>query len=280
MGLARDEPDAGRLLRQAGGGLVLVLDLAEDLLEQILQGDQAGDAAELVHPQGQLGAGPLEVAQEVGHGLALRHEVGGLHEGAQRRLGAVRQLHQVLDQQHAAHLVNAALEDGQAGVAAGGEGGPGLEDRGLQGQGDDARAGRHHFAHHGVAEADHVADELPVLGLEDALGLALFQQRGDGLVRGFLFLDVAGLVFGLLPSDALRHRVHHQGQGRHGRGEEGEQPLQPEARIPGGQHGRKHQVQQPEGGQQEDREGPAPAQQGPGQGPGQGGQGQQQGLVP
>ena len=206
--------------------------------------------------------------------------MGGLQHGCQGGLGAVRHLHQVFDQEHAAHAVDAAFVDGQAGVAAGGEGGPGGGDVGLDGQSHDAGAGGHDLAHHRIAEADHIADQLPVLGFQDALGLALFQQGGDGLIGGLFLVVVPGSVLGALAVDNPGDGMHQGPQGRHDRGEEREQPLQPQAGFPGGEQGRQEQVQQPEGDQHEPREGPTAAGQASQQGPGQGRQGQQQELIP
>jgi hypothetical protein len=56
------------------GDVELVLDLADDLLEHVLDGDQPGDAAELVDHDRQVVAVAAELAQQVVEALALGHE--------------------------------------------------------------------------------------------------------------------------------------------------------------------------------------------------------------
>ena len=53
-------------------GVALVLDLAHDLLQDVLEGHDAGGAAELVHHDGQVAGAALEVAKLAVERLALR----------------------------------------------------------------------------------------------------------------------------------------------------------------------------------------------------------------
>ena len=175
-------------------------------------------------------------------------------------------------------MVDAALVHRQAGVAGLREGPPGVLDRGLQGQGHDAGAGSHHLAHHRVAEGHYVADEFAILGFEDALGLAFLEQGGDGLLGGILLG-----AFALLGPPAL----DDPGQGRHqgfqqrleGR-VEGEEPLQPEGGIPGGEQGGRRQIQGPEAHQHQGSQGPGAAGKRLAEGPEKGEEEQQQELDP
>ena len=63
-------PTSGRL------DVVLVGDLADQLLEQVLEGDEPGGAAVLVDDDGQVHLLLAHLPQQVGHPLGLRHEPG------------------------------------------------------------------------------------------------------------------------------------------------------------------------------------------------------------
>ena len=67
--------------------VVLVLDLAHDLLEQVLEGDEAGDRAVLVDHEGHVGAPLLQLLQQRAHLLRLGHEVDGVQDLAGSRTG-------------------------------------------------------------------------------------------------------------------------------------------------------------------------------------------------
>src|SRR5687767_11180293 len=99
--LAAEHEDAVPLV---GHGLafdvVLVPDLTDDLLQQVLHGHQAGGAAVLVQDDRQLGLPALQVLQQLGHALALRHEIRGPHQRLQRRFGAGGKRHQILHEHH------------------------------------------------------------------------------------------------------------------------------------------------------------------------------------
>ena len=62
----------------------LVDDLAHQLFEQVLQGDQAGRAPVLVDDHGQVDLAVLHLGQEGGHALGLGDEVGRPHVVADR----------------------------------------------------------------------------------------------------------------------------------------------------------------------------------------------------
>ena len=66
--------DLGRL------AVVLVGDLADDLLEDVLDGDQARGAAVLVDDDGEVGLVALHLAQQVVDRLALGHEGHRAHQ--------------------------------------------------------------------------------------------------------------------------------------------------------------------------------------------------------
>ena len=70
------DPDRAvvELLDRRALDVVLVGDLADDLLEDVLDGDQAGGAAVLVDDDRDVGAGRLHLAQQVVDRLGLGHE--------------------------------------------------------------------------------------------------------------------------------------------------------------------------------------------------------------
>ena len=104
-------PDSASLLVE------LVLDLADDLLEHVLDRDQAGGVAELVDHDRQVVAVGAEVAQQLVQALALGHEHRRPQQRAQVQLGRALQLEQVLGHQDADDVVALALVDREARVA-------------------------------------------------------------------------------------------------------------------------------------------------------------------
>ena len=70
--------------------VVLVLDLAHDLLEEVLDRDQARRAAVLVEHDGQVDLASLELVQEVVDGHGLGHEHGRPQHRPQRSAGRPR----------------------------------------------------------------------------------------------------------------------------------------------------------------------------------------------
>ena len=62
--------------------VVLVLDLAHDLLDEVLDGDEAGRAAVLVEDDGDMDAPPLQAVEEVVDEHRLGHEQRGAQEAA------------------------------------------------------------------------------------------------------------------------------------------------------------------------------------------------------
>ena len=64
--------------------IVLVVDLTDDLLEDVLEGDDAGGAAVLVDDHREVGADPTQVGEEVGQVSRLRHDEGRRHDRGDR----------------------------------------------------------------------------------------------------------------------------------------------------------------------------------------------------
>ena len=97
-------------------GVVLVLDLADDLLQDVLQRHEAGRAAELVHHDREMARAALEVPELAVERLAFGHERGGTDHGGPRR-AVVGPGEDVLGVDHAGDGVGMAVEH-QAGARA------------------------------------------------------------------------------------------------------------------------------------------------------------------
>jgi hypothetical protein len=101
----------GQPLDGGGRAVVLVLDLADDLLDDVLERDDPGGAAVLVHHDRELAAPLLHLAQQVVDALGLRHEVRLAHE--LRDLGHLAAAAQQVHRRHHAHHVRLALAVGR-----------------------------------------------------------------------------------------------------------------------------------------------------------------------
>ena len=96
-----------------GLDVVLVADLADDLLEQILEVTRPGGAAVLVDDDGHLHLLALEFLQQLRHALGLRHERGRPHERGDRcaSSGGAGQLIEILHEDEADDVVEILLVD-------------------------------------------------------------------------------------------------------------------------------------------------------------------------
>ena len=142
--------------------VVFVADLADDLFEQIFNGDQAGGAAVLVDDDRDLHATALKLLEQIRHALGLGHEVRGPHQWRNRIAHAAgrQALDQVLDEDEALHVIQRILEHRHARILLLAEQGIELFDGGVAVDGDDVGPRRHHLADHGFAEVGEVAQQL------------------------------------------------------------------------------------------------------------------------
>jgi hypothetical protein len=120
---ARQQPLAGALdaSEAVGWPVVLVVDLADDLLEDVLERDDASGAPVLVDDDGEVAADPPQLGQEVGEVARLRHDERRHHQPLDE-VGAallVRHAVDVLDVDHAAHVVEVGAHHREAGVPGG-----------------------------------------------------------------------------------------------------------------------------------------------------------------
>ena len=145
---ARARDDVGR-----GRFVVFVVDLAVHRVDQVLQGDQAVGAAELVDHQGQMHARALHAQQQVRRAHRSGHEQHLAAQPVQHRIGGRRgrgpavggqQFEHVLDIGHPHRIVEGVAVDRHARVLDLGELAHHLLERGGDLDGHDVRAGGHH----------------------------------------------------------------------------------------------------------------------------------------
>ncbi len=149
----------------------LVDDLSEELLDDVLEGHEAGGAAVLVDDDREVEAVALHLPQERGDPLGLGHEVRRTGQLGHRSLLVAVALgsHQVLGVDDADDVVDATSGHGQPAEAVEEHDLHGVGHAELRGHRDHVRPRHHHLAHDRVAQLDHRLDELALLGLDDVL---------------------------------------------------------------------------------------------------------------
>jgi hypothetical protein len=172
----RHLPAQRRLLHVGGGVVVLVADVADDLLDQVLDGDHAGRAAVLVDHQCRLQAvgphlGHQGIAVEGGRDGGHRHRQ-YLEPGAGPHLGGYRE--HLLDVHDADGLVEVPVDHGEPGEA------------GLGGRGDQIGDGVVGLQHLDLGARSH-----EFLGDAGAELQRAVDQGSGGLVEGAAFGGVA-----------------------------------------------------------------------------------------
>ena len=192
--------------------VVLVLDVADDLLDQVLEGHEAAHRAVLVHHHGHVRAPLLQLLQQLADLLRLRHEVHGVEDLADHDgLALLEEAQRVLDVDDADHVVDRVLVHREARVAALDDERADLGRGRVDVEGEDLGAGHHHLADRRVGELEHAVDDLHLGLLEDPLLAALLDH----------VLDL------LLGDERPRARVPDAEDAQddaRGRGEEGDHP--------------------------------------------------------
>ena len=165
------------------GKVVLVLDLADDLLQQVLERHDSLDGAVLVDDERQVLVLAPELAEERGEVLRLRDDVGRTHDlldGDVLDPAVVEGAEEVADVEDADDVVERAAVDGIAGVR-------GVDHRRkrllrgeLDGEGDDLGPRDHDVVGLLVGEVEDLVEHL-LLRLLDLLGLR--DDQADVLLR-------------------------------------------------------------------------------------------------
>ena len=116
LGRRQDTPRVGPVgeYRRLAPDVVLVLNRANDLLKDIFERDQSGDAAVLVDHDRKMVAVDAELLQKHVQALGLRDEDGRPHEIAQRQRGADDVAQEVFGHDHADDVVARTLENGES----------------------------------------------------------------------------------------------------------------------------------------------------------------------
>ena len=152
-------------------GVVLVGDLADDLLEQVFHRDEPGGAAVFVDDDRHVELLGLHLAQELGDAFRLGHEVRGAQALAHRRGaladGAARD--EILQEHEPDDVVGVLVVRGQPRLAGFDRGRDRFVDGRVAFDRDHVGAGQHHLAHDGVAELEDRVDELALFGLDRSL---------------------------------------------------------------------------------------------------------------
>ena len=183
-------PSTRRATRRRLGDVVLVLDLAHDLLDQILDGEQPVGAAELVDHQRHVGARAAHVEQHVEHRQGRRHEDHAAQYVAQvELLGGAPVGQHVLDVDHADHVVERFAIDRIARMRLGLDQPHHLVERRVGGDGADIDP-RHHDVGHGlVAQLQDVGEQDALVFADRRIALGrLLDQLLDRLAHRLVLL--------------------------------------------------------------------------------------------
>ncbi|GMA20065.1 hypothetical protein GCM10025862_20860 [Arsenicicoccus piscis] len=179
-----------QLLDALGLLVVLVVDLADDLLDDVLHRDQARGAAVLVHDDREVGLVLLHLAQQVVDRLAVRHEVDRAHAALDRQrlvLGVVQQpARDVLEVEQPHDVVVVLADDRDPGEAGAQEQRHPLAQRLVLVERDHVGARHHHLARQRVTELEDRVDHLALVVLDDVALLGHVHeipQLGLGLER-------------------------------------------------------------------------------------------------
>ena len=150
-----------------------VLNIADDLLENVLHRGKAAGAAVFVHHDGDLRMLALEIHQQLARAACLRHEHRAAHKFAHRGSGAagrVPQNKQILDVQNADYLVERPAVNRQARAAVFGRKAHRLHCGGTLLHADHLGAVRHYVARRHVVQLENIGDHFS-LALVDQLAL-------------------------------------------------------------------------------------------------------------
>ena len=179
--VTRTAPSSRRSHRRALD-VVLVGDLADDLLEDVLDGDQAGGAAVLVDDDRQVGPGGLHLARAGRRPAWTRARrspariSSATGSSSARRIAALGAPDQVLEVEHAEHVVDALADHRDPGEAGAQEQQQRLLQRLVRLDPHHLGARHHHLAGDRVAEREDRVDHLALAVLDHAALLGQVDQ--------------------------------------------------------------------------------------------------------
>ena len=172
----------------------ILRDVADHLLEEILERDEAGRPAVLVHDDRHLRAVPPHRRHQAVEGHRLRNEW-QLADLLLRQARTGRQeAHQVLDVDHAEDVVDALVVDRVARVRLLAQEFPDLAGVGPERDADDLHPRDHHLRGGEFAKVEQLAQHLRRLPGEHAALLALAYDPGEVFRRPQVFVAAVGAV--------------------------------------------------------------------------------------
>ncbi len=189
-------------------GVVLVADVADDLLQDVLEGDQPRRPTELVDHDGEVDPPRLHLAQERADLLGLGREehrlandVGDLGAG---ELTVSDELEEILHVEHTDHLIDRLAVDRVAAVTFGVDELHDIDEGRRRLDRDHLSTRHHHLVSDGVLELEHAPEKLGVVLTDRALLFPLLDdgfetELGDTLGVGHGRLGDRGLEPGAEP---------------------------------------------------------------------------------
>src|SRR6056297_2995508 len=164
--------------------IVFVLDLADDLLDDVLEGDDALDAAVFVHDNREVDLLAAEGLQQRFHRLGFRHEIGRPRDVAHGEgLRLADETQNFLDMNNADDLVEVAVINRKAGMAGLGADLDQLTERGIDSDADDLGARHHDIAHPDLGQVENAVQHASLVFGHHAGGFAEL-DHGAYLVLG------------------------------------------------------------------------------------------------
>ena len=174
--------------------VVLVLNIADDLLDQIFDGQQPVDPAVLIDDEGHVTALGAHIQQHVEHRHGRRYENRRAQDRVDAFVGAARLgSEQVLDVYQTPDVVHVVAKDRQARMTFGGGQFDHLIDPGFHVDGDDLRARDQHVFDRAVLELQNVGQHLALVGVKIAgfVVLWLFEDGFDRVPVAALWAEAA-----------------------------------------------------------------------------------------
>ena len=169
-------------------GVELVVDVAHDLLQQVLHGDQAGGAAVLIHHDGQVDLLALHIPEKHVGSHRFRDEVGRAQQLPQGLgLGQLGVEQVVPGVQNAHNVIRILVVDGESGNAGVPDGAQDFLRSVPYPDHHHVGAVDHHVLGGGIVKLENVIDELFLVGLDSAPFLAQVHHHAD-LVLAHVFL--------------------------------------------------------------------------------------------
>ncbi len=158
--------------------VVLVLDLADDLFDQVLERHEARRPAVFVDDDGALRLLILKLLQELGHQLRLRNNDGRADQRLDGTAVVARaKRDEVFDEDEARDVIEALLEHREPRILLLPKQSPQLADAGALRDGDDVGPRRHDLAHQRGAEVDDALQQPPLFFADLLCRLGAIRRR-------------------------------------------------------------------------------------------------------